>query len=896
MKTKRILAIILSVAMLFGTFGISALAKNSTVEVSNPEDLKTALINADNDLIVLKDNITLGNVYPSNAYTPRYNLATNSTIDLNGKTLTLTWHSYCFQNTTTTFKNGTIVVATGANNDQNGVFCMYGDSNLIFDNVTVTTTETKSDNSTEKHLLAGSYFITSNNGSDSVTIKNKSVFNIDGTTSSDKKFYALVSFGSLTIDDSKFESTGTKRGFFDCNVTLKSAEVKLQTSDEGIYREVSHSLVVDSSSTLDATVKSAGTITPGYTTEEGIFGEAETNATKSVEIKLFSNEKEIAKTSLNNVNNIISGKKTLVTFHFYFTPTADEYWTGNSFAAKLAEKPTKVELYVDGTKVAEKEVQMNFHDNLRPVEWDNLAGVSAPVKIGTKGYLTLEDAVKNAKDGDTIILYEDLNGNGIVIDKDLSIDLNGHTYTVDGNLVSSVPGKESIGFQILKGSGEETIYVNIMNGKIVASQKAIPGNGFPETSAFYTYKNGVNMLIQNYSNLYLYNVELYGNEAGENGIFPTSYVLSNNNGDILIKDSKIVAPDGKYAFDIYADSRYDGTKVTVENSTIEGLIEISGDSETEHMLISGENTYTDFGEYVQSGNSFKRVYTLTFETDGGREVESVKKPAGETINLTPYSTYKDGYRFLSWCADKELKNKVNSITLDEDKTVYAKYAIFSNGNGGSAVTVKKYTVSFETNGAGKISSKQVTKNLTVKEPTAPTRDGYKFAGWYSDKDLTVKYDFSKAVTKSFTLYAKWDKEDSSSDPEVNKNQIILTIGKLEAVVFGEKKTNDVAPMVANNRTMLPARFVAENLGADVSWDADTQTVIITGKHLKTGEDITVKMTIGEKKALVNDEELELDSPAFVANNRTYSPIRFFAEALGADVSWDADTQSAIITK
>ena len=126
--------------------------------------------------------------------------------------------------------------------------------------------------------------------------------------------------------------------------------------------------------------------------------------------------------------------------------------------------------------------------------------------------------------------------------------------------------------------------------------------------------------------------------------------------------------------------------------------------------------------------------------------------------------------------------------------------------------------------------------------------------------------------------------------EEPKEQMILTIGKKEALVFGETKINDVAPIIRNDRTMLPARFVAENLGAVVKWDNDTRTVTITK------DDITIIITIDSQTALVNGAAIVLDSPAFIENDRTYTPLRFIAEKLGADVKWNGETQEVTITK
>ena len=283
-------------------------------------------------------------------------------------------------------------------------------------------------------------------------------------------------------------------------------------------------------------------------------------------------------------------------------------------------------------------------------------------------------------------------------------------------------------------------------------------------------------------------------------------------------------------------------------------------------------------------------YIINYELDGG--TLGANSPAThtygtETILVNPT---KSGYNFAGWYLEDTFATKIETLAADgytSEMTLYAKWNKRSSG-GGSGTT--RYTVSFDTNGGNKISSERVKRNGTLTEPTAPTKEGFDFAGWYTDKELKEKYDFSSKVTKSLTLYAAWTEKDNS------ENQLILKIGEKSAQVFGKTKTNDVAPKIVSERTMLPARFVAENLGAKVEWNGEKELVTITGKKLKTGEDVTILITIGAKNAVVNGKEIKLDSPAFVENDRTYTPIRFISEHLGASVEWVEKEQKVIITK
>ena len=276
-----------------------------------------------------------------------------------------------------------------------------------------------------------------------------------------------------------------------------------------------------------------------------------------------------------------------------------------------------------------------------------------------------------------------------------------------------------------------------------------------------------------------------------------------------------------------------------------------------------------------------------------------------TITITP----KVNYTVKGIAENGYTVSGAQTVTNEADSaTITAVYeATGSKSSGGSGRT-KRYTVSFNTNGGNKITSQTVAKDNSVKEPTAPIKENFEFAGWYTDKELTTKYDFTEKVTKSFTLYAKWTEqkqENGGSEDVVNNNSgnenkessdtIVLTIDEHDALVYGTTKTNDVAPKVVNDRTMLPARFVAENLGATVEWDGEKQLVTITGKNEKQ-EDVTILITIGSDYAKVNGEDVKLDSPAFVENDRTYTPIRFISENLGATVEWNETEQTVTIQR
>ena len=185
-------------------------------------------------------------------------------------------------------------------------------------------------------------------------------------------------------------------------------------------------------------------------------------------------------------------------------------------------------------------------------------------------FATLEKAIAEAKDGDTVTLLKDCSGNGIQIKtgnfatKGLTVDFGGCTYTVGGVLVGS-SGTGTNAFQLLEGGK-----VTFRNGTIEGvTEGTKPAEDTPN------WHGAPAIVIQNYCDLTLKDMIVSGGDE-------TVYTVSNNHGNVVIEDSTINAGKAKgytspaVAFDVCGYSTYDGVSVTVKgNSTINGDIEVS---------------------------------------------------------------------------------------------------------------------------------------------------------------------------------------------------------------------------------------------------------------------------------------------------------------------------------
>ena len=110
---------------------------------------------------------------------------------------------------------------------------------------------------------------------------------------------------------------------------------------------------------------------------------------------------------------------------------------------------------------------------------------------------------------------------------------------------------------------------------------------------------------------------------------------------------------------------------------------------------------------------------------------------------------------------------------------------------------------------------------------------------------------------------------------------------------GEKLEFDVNPFIDVDTTMVPMCGIFEAIGADVTWDNDTRTVIAlynVGEEQKS-----LILQIGCDYAFLNGIKISFEKPAVIVGDRTFVPLRAVNESLGHDVSWDQDTYTVTIT-
>lgn len=152
---------------------------------------------------------------------------------------------------------------------------------------------------------------------------------------------------------------------------------------------------------------------------------------------------------------------------------------------------------------------------------------------------------------------------------------------------------------------------------------------------------------------------------------------------------------------------------------------------------------------------------------------------------------------------------------------------------------------------------------------------------YPDGNATSKITVKAEVTINGAIYSGTATVDIQAvqDPK----RIVLQIDNKMIRNGSDLLANDVAPVIKNNRTMVPVAVVTQLLGGQAGWENATRTVTLTFPNK------ILTMQVGQ---IIEG----FDAAPMIMNNRTYVPIAYVGQAIGANVEWVSGTRQIVITK
>ena len=353
--------------------------------------------------------------------------------------------------------------------------------------------------------------------------------------------------------------------------------------------------------------------------------------------------------------------------------------------------------------------------------------------------------------------------------------------------------------------------------------------------------------------------------------------------DITVGDVTYRIPADVYntAKDAIANATTVADVLSAYNTALEAQVEVTpvtGVSVTPAQATIRVGNTTTIKAIVTPDDATEKAVTWTSSDDTVATVDSNGVVTGVKVGTaTITATTIDG-----------------SFTATCEVNVNRKHSSSSSSGGGGGSSVAKYgvTISDSKNGAVTASAaKAETGDKVILTPkadegyaldkiTAKDKDG-KEVKLKAEKDGTYSFTMPKGGVTVDTTFKQAEGTASTDKPAAATKTIILQIGSTAVIVDDQAIINDVAPVIRNDRTLVPIRVITEALGGQVAWNeaAKEVTLTVNGKE--------IKMTIG--KAL----EKYGVAPVIIGG-RTFVPVRFVADELGAVTTWDDATKTVTI--
>ena len=368
-------------------------------------------------------------------------------------------------------------------------------------------------------------------------------------------------------------------------------------------------------------------------------------------------------------------------------------------------------------------------------------------QVGSKKYETLNDAIRLAAKGKTIQLLTDATENiTIASTKQITLDLNGHTLNGGtGTAKAAILNKGNV--TITDTSAGKT-------GTIKRDDQGAQGE-----ISYYVIDNNGTMVIDQ-ANV-INNSGSKGSSLIRNGGVDTVSSLTINGGTFEQQNFIAVKNDGNGELTI------NGGTLTSKQAVVQNWnkAQILGGN------LTGGYLWTD--SYTEAGNVGETVIVGDAQFTGTIYMD-VTSPNPSTLKIEGGKLDVTKWRVTDAAAAADATIAVSGGTFaNEVPADYcaAGYVPAANADGTYGVE-KAVAVNFDSNEGTTVDSQLVTVGDKVAKPADPTKKGYTFSGWFTDKDCTNAYDFDDPVDGTqpeFTLYAGWKAVPATVEPGTGDN-------------------------------------------------------------------------------------------------------------------------------
>lgn len=366
----------------------------------------------------------------------------------------------------------------------------------------------------------------------------------------------------------------------------------------------------------------------------------------------------------------------------------------------------------------------------------------------------------------------------------------------------------------------------------------------------------------------------------------------------LTSSSGVFAAGNSYDLSVYATSR-DGVKREVPSEALQWEFRGFNGTLDGSTLTVQELTDPSKVQLIASYDGFSTMLTLPA---GQEKLWTNFESWQPEIGFTGYPSTVSGWaKILSDVHGTGADNESLVLNYDFYEGDQVTKAAYVTLNGDQGIEIEGEPIWMNMKLLGDNSLNWARAMFVDAEGKQHLVDIAKGINWYGFKEVSADlsaYDMTYPITlKRLYLASPVERQEERGKfgviafddisffsqgqlPEIDKPMVELTIDQKQLYVDGEARELDQAPIIRNDTTLIPVRFIVDALQGEVYWDGTEQKVtLIKNNHL-------IEMWIGDAELLIDGKRVTSPVAPQLINDRTMVPLRLVADAFGWEVGWD----------